>query len=498
MSTPTAISFAQIPSSLQVPGAYMEFNGANANNGASALPYRVLILGQMLSTGTATPLVPVQISNGKAQANALFGTGSMLSNMIAAAVKANNYTEMWAVGVLDNSAGQAASGAITVSGTATAAGMLTAYIGYTGLIDPPQIGVSIGDSAATVATALAEAINEATDLPVIAAIDAANTGKVVITARHKGVDAGALDLRLQYYSSDMIPAGLVVTVTAMSGGAGNPSATAIIAALGDKQYHVVACPWTDTPTYNAWHAEMTRRWSALVAKEGAVVMASHGTPGTINALLETMNSPHVDLWAWQGAPSPAFIEAAAIAGLYAYYYADRPNQPLKGVPVPGIKAPAQADQFTLSERNIQYIDGGSSLIAEADGTVVIEKAVTTYKTNASGVADTSYHGRWVLMTLMYLRASWVNWMSNKFPQVTFADNGTPVISGEVTPDILARETMAWYQAMIDLGLVQDFKGFKTALVSIRNTQNHARNDQLLAPRLVGPLDIIAGQMAFEE
>jgi phage tail sheath gpL-like len=124
--------------------------------------------------------------------------------------------------------------------------------------------------------------------------------------------------------------------------------------------------------------------------------------------------------------------------------------------------------------------------------------VTTYKTNASGAPDTSYHGRWVMATLSYLRQSWNSWMSAKFPNVTFADDGTPVISGEVTPQILSLATIAWYQAMMKLGLVQDIAGFKADLASIRNVGNHARNDQLLAPRLVGPLDIIAGQLAFQE
>ena len=103
-----------------------------------------------------------------------------------------------------------------------------------------------------------------------------------------------------------------------------------------------------------------------------------------------------------------------------------------------------------------------------------------------------------MATLMYLRPSWVNWMSAKFPNVTFADNGTPVIVGEVTPAILANETLNWYLTMQKLGLVQNFAGFKAALLSLRNIQNHARNDQLLTPFLVGPLDIIAGQMAFVE
>ena len=58
MAEPTSIAFSQVPGDLEVPGSYLEFNGDNASNGAAPIPYIYLILGQMLSTGTAQPLVP--------------------------------------------------------------------------------------------------------------------------------------------------------------------------------------------------------------------------------------------------------------------------------------------------------------------------------------------------------------------------------------------------------------------------------------------------------
>ncbi len=494
----TSIDFAQVPNDLEVPGSFMEFSSANANNGAAAMPYVLLIMGQMLPTGTATATVPVRITNGKAQADQLFGQGSMLSTMVAAAVKVNSWTETWAVGVPDNAAGVAGAGSIAFTGTATAAGTLTAYIGYSGLIQPAQIAVNIGDTAATVATNLAAAIAEVADLPVTAAVDGTTPSKVDITARHKGQDAGNIDIRLVYYDTDLVPPGLTATVTAMTGGATNPDQSTLISALGDTQYHVIACPWTDAATYSAWLTEMQRRWNALVYKEGAMVQALRGTPGTLGTQLAAMNSQFLDSYCSQNTPTAPFVEAAMIAAAYAFNLAQRPNAPQKGTPLPGLMPPVQADRFILSERNTLYLEGGSSWIVEKDGTVVLERAVTTYKTNASGTPDTSYHGRWTMATLMYLRYSWVNWMNAKFPNFTLADDGTPVVAGEVTPAILGRETFAWYKAMQKLGLVQDAKGFYAALVSIRDLQNVSRNDQLMAPRLVPPLDIIAGQMAFVE
>lgn len=497
MTKPKSIAFSQIPSNLEVPGSYLEFNAANANNGTAAASYRYLVMGQMLSSGSAAPLVPVRILSGKAQADAAFGQGSMLSNMIAAAVNANDQVELWAMPVVDNNAGVAATGAIAFSGTATGAGTITAYIGYSDLISPAQIAVSAGQTAAQIATALAAAINAVLDLPVTAAVDGTANSKVDITARHKGIEAGQIDIRLAY-PNDVLPTGITATITAMSGGAANPLPTPIISALADVRYDVIACPWNDATTYAAWYSEAARRWNALVARDVCIVTAFHGSQGALATLLASMNSPWHDCYGSANALTPSFVEAAALGAVYCTNLQKQPNAPQKGTVVPGVKAPMPADQFLFSQRQVIYLEGGALWTANSDGTVSIEKAVTTYKTNASGAADTSYHGRWVPATLSYLRQSWNSFMSSRFSNCTFADDGTPVVGGEVTPTILANATITWFQQMMALGLVQDLGAFKASLVSIRNVANHARNDQLLAPALVPPLDVIAGQMAFTE
>lgn len=497
MTTPTSIAFSQIPGALEVPGTYMEFSAANANNGAAAATYRYLLIGQMLATGSAAPLVPVRILMGKAQADAAFGQGSMLSNMVAAAVNANDQVELWAMPVVDNAAGVAGAGALAFTGTATAAGTITAYIGHSDLITPAQIPVAAGQTAAQVATALTAAINAVLDLPVKAAVDGTAAGTVDITARHKGVEAGLIDIRLSY-SADVLPAGLTAVVTPMTGGATNPTPTAIISALADVRYDVIALPWNDTTTYQAWYTEAARRWNALVARDVCIVTAFHGTQGALATQGAALNSPWLDCYGSVNAPTPNFVEAAALGAVYCANLQNRPNAPQKGTVVPGVKAPVSADQLLFSQRQALYQDGIALWTANSDGTVSIEKAVTTYKTNSAGVPDTSYHGRWVLATLSFLRQSWNSWMSTRFQNATFAEDGTPVVGGEVTPTVLANATVAWFQAMMGLGLVQDLAGFKASLTSIQNAQNHARNDQLLGPRLVGPLDIIAGQMAFQE
>lgn len=497
-TNPTTIGFRQVPSNLEVPGAYMEFNNANANNSAQAASYTYLVMGQMLATGVATPLRTIEITGGKAQADVLFGQGSMLSNMIAAAVAANSAVKLVALPTLDNPAGVAAAGSIAFTGTATNNGLITAYIGHSGLITPAQIAVSAGDTAVEVTAALAAAITAVLDLPVTATVDETTTSKVDIAARHKGVEAGQIDIRLAYAATDVLPTGLTATIVQMTGGAGNPAATPLIAAIGDTRYDVIAQPWNDSATYAAWFAESARRWNALVEAEPCLVSSFHGTPGAAGTLLAAMNSQWQDLYASFNAPTPSFVECAVIGAVYCVNLPNRPNAPQLGTLLPNIMAPDEGDRLTFDERQLLYTEGGACWKVDNGGAVILERAVTTYKTNDQGAADTSYHERAIMATLAYLRHSWTDFMETRYPNCTFADDGTPVIAGEVTPQLLAQGTLAWYQQMMTLGLVQNFAAFQNALQSIRNAQNHSRNDQLLAPNIVGPLNIIAGQMAFVE
>ena len=67
-----AIAFNQIPAALRVPFIYFE-------NSAGQAPYqsnqRLLLVGQLTATGSATADQPIIVSGGE---DALFGAGSMM------------------------------------------------------------------------------------------------------------------------------------------------------------------------------------------------------------------------------------------------------------------------------------------------------------------------------------------------------------------------------------------------------------------------------------
>ena len=84
-----SIAFNTLPDTVRVPFAYAEFDGSGASDDPALMPYTVLMVGQMLDSGTAEAGT-VQRPMSAAQAATLFGEGSQLAAMCAAYLNANS------------------------------------------------------------------------------------------------------------------------------------------------------------------------------------------------------------------------------------------------------------------------------------------------------------------------------------------------------------------------------------------------------------------------
>ena len=58
-----AISFNEIPTTIRVPFVYVEFDNSRAVQGPALMPYRNLVIGQRLATGTVPALTPTRVTN---------------------------------------------------------------------------------------------------------------------------------------------------------------------------------------------------------------------------------------------------------------------------------------------------------------------------------------------------------------------------------------------------------------------------------------------------
>ncbi|WP_432322595.1 phage tail sheath N-terminal beta-sandwich domain-containing protein [Yersinia enterocolitica] len=205
------MSLGSIPNDIRVPLVYIEIDNSLALNGAPAQQHKILVIGQQLASGTAEPLTQNRITSDST-ANQLFGRGSMLAEMLKTLRKANSYTETWAMGIDDITAGAAATSQLVVTGTATAAGTLSLLV----CGESVQVGVKAEQAATAIAAAIVAAINALPSLPVIAAVKAGETGTVVLTAKWRGQTTNDLDVRLNYYVGEQTPAGLSITTAAFT------------------------------------------------------------------------------------------------------------------------------------------------------------------------------------------------------------------------------------------------------------------------------------------
>ena len=183
-----------------------------------------------------------------------FGAGSMLERMFNRFFSGNPTQQIWCLPVPEPVAGQLAKGSIAFIASSLQSGVLTLYIAGQKL----QIAVYSTDTATSIASNLAAAINATPTLPVSAAIDATNAAQVDLTCLWLGATGNDITLLPNYgglLAGEVLPIGLVATITAMSGGEGEPDMTAAIGAIASKQFLHVGMPYNDTGSLDAWDTE---------------------------------------------------------------------------------------------------------------------------------------------------------------------------------------------------------------------------------------------------
>lgn len=484
------ISFNAIPLDLRTPGQYLEFDASRASSGAGVQPQRILVIGQKLPAGLASAGQPVRVATAD-QAVQQFGRGSMLALMFTAFLAANPTAEAWALALADNAAGVAATKTVTVTGPATAAGVVDLYVAGVRV----QAAVASADTATAVATALAAAINANLDLPVTATPAA---GVVTLTCRHKGEAGEALDVRTNYRSGETLPAGLTVVVAAGATGAGNPDVSAVFTAIGDDWFNTFVNPYTDTANLDVVDAALADRFGPLKMIDGFSYTFRAGTFGALTALGSTRNGPHVSIAGLKGSPTWSPVIAASYAGVVSFHGSIDPARPFQTLPLPGVLAPTVNDRFTRTERDLLLREGISTFTVDAGGQVLIERPITTYQTNAYGLPDTAYLDVNTLLTLSYLRWSMRARIATKYGRHKLANDGTLYGAGQaiVTPKVIKAELISLFRDWEAAGLVENITQFIADLIVERDANNPNRLNALIPPDLVNQFRVFAGQVQF--
>ena len=489
-----AVSFNEIPLSLLTPGVFAELDTSRAVQGISTLPHESLITGQMLAAGSATAGA-MYVIDSAAQAASLFGAGSQLAQMAAAYKAADPLTPLFACGLADIGGGTAATGGIDWTGTATEAGSLVLYLGGRRVV----VAVPDGMTAADLETAALAALALETDLPVTVAGDS-STG-LDITAKHKGAIGNQIMLGVCLLDDERVPAGISVTVTAMSGGATDPDFDAVVTAMSEDQYATTVTGLVDATETGTLITELESRLTALRAIEGTVFGAKYDTRANLTTLGNSFNSA---VFCLIGAEPSALLPlpwelAAKVAGMDALQAKTDPARATGGQLVPGTRGAHRGARFTRAQRDILLSDGIATVATQRDGRLLLERLVTTYQTNTLGLADPSLRDQQVLRLFAAIRYSTRARVAQRFARFKLVGDESTIPPGQpmTNPKGIKAEIVALANEWRLAGWIENLGQFTEELYVERDQNDPNRVNMVLPPDFVNNLLVVAAKISYK-
>ena len=362
-----------LATSTRKPGTYIGYDVSLANRNLPANPQRLLVIGQRRAAGTVAALVATSIF-ADFDAATYFGSGSPLHLMCRAAIKANPLLDLTAIAVDDSGAGVLATGTLTLTGPATASGILSLWIGLKNV----QVAIANGDTANAIAANLNTAIAAFSDLPVTAAVAGA---VVTFTSKNKGTFGNGLLVNLD--AGTALPAGVTASIVAMANGAGDPDITAALAVVFPVRYQLIATQFADTTNLGVLKTHLDNV-SGKVEQRGA--RGFFGITGILSAAITLATTFNFERFS---APYSRGNRATAceVAAGYAAYRAsvDDPSMPLDDDVLPGFLIPPNAgDWFSRTEQESCLHNALTPLYVGTDNALHVCRAITTYMTAADG------------------------------------------------------------------------------------------------------------------
>lgn len=496
------ISFNNIPDTIRTPGVYTEVDNSRALKGLFPNPHKALLIGQKISSGSKPSEVLYQITSD-GLADGFFGPGSQLAIMCNVFKQNNPNTELYAIALSDAAAATKASGAIQFSVALSAAGgSLVGGGTYNLLVDGVKVPVVLtsGWSAADINSAAVDKISEIDQLPVSGSTNAASA--LLLIAKNAGSQGNFIDIRANYYTGETDPSGFgdSAPITAMAGGATDPSLDDVWAVAADIQFHYIGQPYEGTANLVSIEGELEDRFGPLEDMQGQGFVAVRKSLSDASTLGNSRNSPHNCIMAAYNSPSGPARWTAALTAVAAYNLNQDPARPLHYLKFKGILPPVEADRFNRAERDVLLYDGIATWIVDASGNVVIERCITSYQTNAAGVIDPSYLDVQTLATLSEIRYQYKARMLTRFivPRFKLVSDSFPVQpnTNVVQPKTIKDEIISLFTQLRDKGLIENLDDFKTNLVVERSETDQNRVDVLLPPDLVNQFRVLGSIIQF--
>lgn len=482
------VLFNNIPHNIRVPLFYAEFNAGGTPYQAIA---RLLLVGQMLATGTATAETPVLMRDG--QEDGFFGLNSMLAQMYKTARENAPFQEIWCLPLADDVAGVAAAGSITFAGApVSAAGTLTIYIAGKRV----RIPVLTADTDTTLCAKLVAEITATEGLPVTAAVNGVDDTKADITARHKGALGNKIKIDIDLIGDESTLAADLLTIVQPTGGSGDPEMEDALANLGDDEFDWIAGPYTDATNLGYIDDllnDESGRWSPIQQLYGHYLTAMDDTLANLSTKGNGLNNQHVSLMGYFNSPTPPWIWAAAIGGQTAKHLQAAPelSRPLQTLDLRNVIAPRIVDRFNIQERQVLYYDGIASYHVERDGTVSIDRLVTTYQFNEWGSPDATWLDVETLAQAMYGIRYIKQKVTNTHARQALVDSNPFGLQGLVTADDVRDTLVHGYAELTRLGVFENVDLFERDVIVERPIDDANRLDVYMPLDHVNQLRILA-------
>jgi phage tail sheath gpL-like len=479
---------------------------------------KILFVGQKTSSGSAAAGSLVQSIGSIIEINAKFGEDSMIASGLRGAKKINKITRMDAIPLDDDGSAVAATATIVFAGTATSAGILYVDIGSK-INNRYEIDVVNGDTATAVGGKLETAINnDGTSL--VSAVN--TTGSVALTAVNKGLEGDKIGIR----TAGSHP-GITITLSAMSGGATNPSLTNVFDVVGNIRYQYVV--WPSTYDLDVLQGFLDGRFNSEVRiLDGRALvsitdtLANLKTAGSAaarnsenilihgnqlanlshykgSAIFETdyVIASHfmaiAGLRLTDGAPISQFVDATegssdafggiALASLPFF------NTPFDNLPV--IDNELQWLDSEIAELN----DNGVFVLGNniANNKIISDRVVTTYLTNSEGEKDITFKYFNYIETASAIRWYFHENLRNRFRQTRLTTGDIKSGRNMANAHIIQGAVMDYYKDLADLALlVAGEDARKDFLNNLTITINEAESKAVISmiTKIVTQLEII--------
>lgn len=490
-------SFEQIPENLQVPGAYAEITTGTLLSSLRAMPLKALIIG-VLGAGSGSSGV-IYRSITASRAKTLAGANTMTARAVAAFAADAPYTQLDLVMLQPADSWTATTWTIT---PVFASGASNGQVAL--LVNGQRVPVTVtaGMNAAQFGAAFLAAFTS--DLQTASGFSAgadATSGVITLTSFEKGAWTADMDVRASQLSYD-VTAGVTLTVAKQAAGVGSPDVTSALQLTASTWYTDIISCLNDGANLAVLGTEMKRRYNAMAKLDAHCYVALSNTYGQALSVADTLDNQFLTVLSAQKARWEPAVAAASFAAVASAALNTDPARQLRTLELTALSGlgPDDSDQYDDTMRNILLLNGISTFLVGQDGTVTIERAVTTRKTDQNGNASTAWHDITIPKTATRVRYDFNSYVQATYPRAKLVDDGSPVASiggGIVSPSVMEQSWIGRAKLYEQQGWIENTTILAKSCSFARDPSDRNRLNGRMPIQIVGNLIVLATQIVLE-